>query len=149
MFVNTQHRRTARTLTLAAAQLEEILEPTLDGGAADAFSLAQTAAADAVPVLERHATPEWFGGSFPRQNSGKSLPKTAIAIPATPLARFQFQHHMPYAPAFVAQPPQPTVAETQAVPAALRTLHQALVASLESDPSRSFFDACNLVPRQA
>src|ERR1700757_2501020 len=66
VFVDPQHCRTAGALTLASAQFEEIVEPTFNGGAADSFSLPQTAATDAVPVFERYASPEWLGGSLPR-----------------------------------------------------------------------------------
>src|SRR5579863_5732842 len=102
VFIDAQHGRTQGALTFAAAQLEEVVEPTFDGGAADPLPFAQTAAADTVPVLQRDATPEWFGGSFPGQNSGKSLPESAIAILTTPFVSLQFHPNMPHAPTFVA-----------------------------------------------
>src|SRR5437899_2428324 len=101
VFVNAEHCGTAGALTLASAQFKEIVEPTFDGGAADPFSLAQPAAADAIPVFERHTAPEWFGGSFARQNPRKSLPKGASAIPAPPLTGLQLQQNMAHAPTLV------------------------------------------------
>src|SRR5579871_198515 len=149
MFVDAQHNRAVGALSLTVAQLQEVLKPTLHGGAADSFPLTQAAAADAVPMFKRHAAPERFAGSFARPDAGEALPEGALAIFAAELARFQFQQHMPHSPAFVAQPANAATLPPQPRAPAVRALDRPAIAKSDRDPSFPLLDIGNLIPRQA
>jgi hypothetical protein len=95
VLVNAEDLRAGCAAVFGRLAPQEILRPAFDGGTPDFFALAQPAAADPVPVLEKDAAPEWLGRALPRQDSRKTLPATATALTSQPLARFQFHHAVP------------------------------------------------------
>lgn len=128
---------------------EKILEPALDSSAAPPLPLAQPTAADSVPVIPRDATAERFGGTLTGQNPGEALPKAAPAIPALPFPAFQFQTRMPRSQALVPRLPKPAVLYPQADTPALRARYRSAMPDRYPRLPRPFFNACNLVSRQA
>ena len=133
---------------LAQLPLQEILEPALDGGSADVFSPPQAAAVDTIIMGHRHASSEWLGGSFTRQNARESFPEGALAILALELARLQFQDAMPQSPTFVPRLTPALVLASQATAVAMRAGFRSHMPGRNPHRPRSFFDACNLLSRQ-
>jgi hypothetical protein len=149
VFINTGHLGARSGAAFRCQALEKVLKPTLDGGAADPFSLAHAAAVDPIPVLEKHAFPEGFSGSFAGQDTGKTLPETPSTAPAKPLVRFQCEHAMTRAPTFVPQSASPPALVAQAYPTAFRAGYRPAIARRYPNFPHLFFNACNLVSRQA
>ena len=83
---------------------KEVLEMPLHGGGADAFALAQTTAADPVPVPAEDHFAEGLGGVLAFEQPGKLLTKVSSANPALPFARLQYQFTLPKSPALVPNP---------------------------------------------
>src|SRR5512135_1988949 len=114
-----------------------------------AFALAQTSAVDAIPVLEKHAAPERLGGTLARQDARKSLPEAAAALPAMPFSSLQLQHQVPGPPALVPQLPDPPALVPQVDAPAVRAGYRPGIPGRSPHSSAPFFNACNLVARQA
>src|SRR5262245_45063308 len=77
----------------------------LHGSCADAFALAQTAAADSVPVPAEDHLAECFRGVLAFEQSRKLLTKVPAATPALPFARIQDQFTLPKTPTLMPDPP--------------------------------------------
>lgn len=65
---------------------KEMLEMPLHGGGTDAFALAQTTAADPVPVPAEDHFSKCLGAVLAFEQPGKLLTKVSAAIPALPFA---------------------------------------------------------------
>jgi len=98
MLVNAQNARTASPAAFRKLAQQKIVEPAFHRSAADGLPLAQTAAADAVPVFHKHAPPERFGGSFSRLNAWEALPKRASARLTVEFPALQPQYRMSQSP---------------------------------------------------
>src|SRR5512147_2161513 len=89
MLIDSQHLRTRSALELGGLEFQEILEPALNGGAADALATAEPATANTIEMPVEHAATERLGCSFARQDSRETLPKATAAFAASPLVGFQ------------------------------------------------------------
>src|SRR5580698_6489 len=78
VLVDTQHLRTHRAGSFGSQSLQMNTGPALHGGAGNVFTLRHAAAADAVKVLLANAAAKRFTGPEPGQNTGETLPETAL-----------------------------------------------------------------------
>ena len=149
VLVDTEHLWALGAAALGRLALEEILKPALDSGAADPFPPAQTAAADPIPVSEKHTPPERLSGPLPWQDARKSLPETAPAVPAQPFTAFQLEHAMSQAPTLMPQPARPPALASQPASTAVRAQYRPTIAGRYPHRPALLLNACNLVSRQA
>ncbi len=148
MFVNAKHPWACGAASFRQLAAQVILKPTLDSGAADPFSPAQSAAIHAIIVREKDVAPERLGGPFPRQDARKPLPKRMPAILATEFARFQFQDAMPQSSTLVLGLAPPFVFQAQPLALTVWAGVRPRIPGRNPNLPRRLLNACNLITRQ-
>jgi hypothetical protein len=101
MLIDAQHAGADGAAPLGQLAAQVVLEPALDGSAADVFSPPQAAAVHPIIVRPEHTAPERLGRLLARQDAGEALSERTAAIPAQEFRGPQLQYAMAQHPSFV------------------------------------------------
>jgi hypothetical protein len=138
VFVDTQDSRTRSILSLSRLQLQELLIPTLDGGAAQPFPLGQGFLRNAVMVVREDLPTEGLRGSAPSAYPWKSLIEVPSASLAAILPSLQKEIARTHPQIRVPKPTHESVLPSKLQTFAERAAHRPSVPDREDNPLDSF-----------